>query len=370
MEMKFYETYERYKNFDFEAFNRGVTDADVLRAIEKENLNDMDFLTLLSNRASLHMEKMASKSQKLTHQHFGKVIFLYTPMYLANYCVNKCTYCGFNVVNNISRKKLNLDEVEKEARIIADTGLKHILILTGESRKESPVSYIKDCVEILKKYFSSISIEIYPLETAEYKELIDAGVDGLTVYQEVYDEGVYDEVHLGGPKKNYLYRLDAPERACIAGMRSVGIGALLGLNDWRPEAFLTGLHANYLQTKYPETEIGVSVPRMRPHAGSFRPKSIVSDRSLVQIMLALRLFLPRVGITVSTRERSEFRDNLVGLGVTRISAGSSTEVGGHSQEGKSEGQFDISDPRSVDEIKEMLYKKGYQPVFKDWMLIS
>jgi 2-iminoacetate synthase len=223
MEMEFYKTYERYKNFDFEAFNKGVTDADVLRAIEKENLNDMDFLTLLSSRASLHMEKMASKSQKLTHQHFGKVIFLYTPMYLANYCVNKCAYCGFNVVNNISRKKLNPDEVEKEARIIADTGLKHILILTGESRKESPVSYIKDCVEILKRYFSSISIEIYPLETAEYKELIDAGVDGLTVYQEVYDEGIYDEVHLGA-RRRIIYTDLMPERACIAGMRSVGIG--------------------------------------------------------------------------------------------------------------------------------------------------
>lgn len=368
--MEFYNCYERYKNFDFETFDKKVTDDDVLRSLEKESLNELDFLTLLSGRASLHMERMAVKSQKLTHQHFGKVIFLYTPMYLANYCVNKCAYCGFNVVNDISRRKLQPDEVEREAEIIAATGLKHILILTGESRKESPVSYIKDCVEILKKYFSSISIEVYPLETAEYKELADAGVDGLTVYQEVYDEGVYDEVHLGGPKKNYMYRLNAPERACAAGIRSVGIGALLGLDDWRPEAFLTGLHANYLQTRYPETEIGVSVPRMRPHAGSFQPRSIVSDRSLVQIMLALRIFLPRVGITVSTRERSEFRDNLVGLGVTRMSAGSSTEVGGHSLDDKSEGQFDISDPRSVDEIKDMVYKKGYQPVFKDWMLIS
>jgi 2-iminoacetate synthase len=220
-----------------------------------------------------------------------------------------------------------------------------------------------------KKYFTSISIEVYPLEKEEYGELVEAGVDGLTLYQEVYDEDVYHEVHLSGPKKNYLYRLDAPERACMAGIRSVNIGALLGLNQWKTEAFFTGLHADYLQSKYPETEISVSLPRLRPHAGSFQPKSIVSDRDLVQIMLALRLFLPRAGITVSTRERSQFRDNLIGLGVTKMSAGSSTEVGGHSDENKSTGQFSISDTRSVEEMREIIYQKGYQPVFKDWMMI-
>jgi len=367
--MSFYKLYENYKSFDFVNFEKTLTDEDVLRIIGRETISEYDFLALLSDKASKFLEKMAVKAQMLTHRNFGKVILLYTPMYLANYCVNRCAYCGFNVKNNIERRKLDLNEVEREARVISATGLKHILILTGESRSKSSVSYIKECIEVLKKYFTSISIEVYPLEKEEYGELVEAGVDGLTLYQEVYDEDVYHEVHLSGPKKNYLYRLDAPERACMAGVRSVNIGALLGLNQWKTEAFFTGLHADYLQSKYPETEISVSLPRLRPHAGSFQPKSIVSDRDLVQIMLALRLFLPRAGITVSTRERSQFRDNLIGLGVTKMSAGSSTEVGGHSDENKSTGQFSISDTRSVEEMREIIYQKGYQPVFKDWMMI-
>lgn len=367
--MSFYDIYLEYKDFNIQNYFEGLTDEHILRIIDKDRLSELDFLALLSPRAGNHLELMARRSRQLTLQHFGKVIFLYTPMYLANYCVNQCAYCGFNVTNRITRRKLSLDEVEQEARAISSTGLRHILILTGESRQHSPVSYIKSCVEVIKKYFRSISIEIYPLDTAEYAELIEAGVDGLTLYQEVYDEDTYKSVHLKGPKRNYKYRLDAPERACMASMRSVNIGALLGLDDWAREAFFTGLHADYLQNKYMDTEISISLPRMRPHAGHFQPRFNVSDKNLVQIMLAFRLFLPRAGITISTRERAGFRDNLIGLGVTRMSAGSSTEVGGHTSEEKSEGQFDISDSRSVDEIKEMIYKKGYQPVFKDWQTI-
>lgn len=367
--MSFYDIYTKYRGFDFAAFDKQVTDEQVLRIIAKHTLDEVDFLTLLSNRASKFLEEIARKAQKLTFQNFGKVILLYTPMYLSNYCINKCTYCGFSEGYEIERKRLEIAEVEKEAEIISGTGLKHILILTGESKKHSPVSYIKECVEVLKKHFSSISIEVYPLSIDEYRELVDSGVDGLTLYQEVYDEEIYKAVHISGPKKDYINRLDAPERACMAGMRCVNIGALLGLNDWIAEAFLTGLHVNYFQSKYPETELSVSLPRLRPHAGSFEQKCHVNDRSLVQIMLAIRLFLPRVGITISTREGKELRDNLLGLGVTKMSAGSSTEVGGRLHQEKTEVQFEISDSRNVEEIKEMLYGKGYQPVFKDWQYI-
>lgn len=368
--MSFYEEYSKYKEFNFEVFFENLTEYSILNIINKDRLTELDFLTLLSDKAGKYLELIAQRSRQLTIQHFGRVIFLYTPLYLANYCVNQCVYCGFNATNGIMRKKLSMEEVEEEAKIISKTGLRHILILTGESRKETPVEYIKQCVEVLRNYFRSITIEIYPLDEDEYSELIEAGVDGLTIYQEAYNEDVYSELHLKGPKRNYRYRLDAPERACKAAMRSVNIGALLGLDDWRTEAFYTGLHANYLQNKYLDTEVSVSVPRMRPHSGAFMPKSIVDDRSLVQIMLAFRLFMPRAGITVSTREGAEFRDNLIGLGVTKMSAGSCTEVGGHALTEKSEGQFDISDQRSVEEMKQVIYNKGYQPVFKDWQTLD
>ena len=367
--MSFYERYLEYKNFDFETFFDRVSEQDIINTISKDRITELEFLMLLSQKASKYLEPMAQKARKLTIQNFGKVIFLYTPMYLANYCVNQCVYCGFNIANKINRKKLTLEEVEKEAQAISSTGLRHILILTGESRRESPVQYIKQCVEVLKKYFRSISIEVYPLEESEYKELIETGVDGFTIYQEVYNEEVYEKLHIKGPKRNYRYRLDAPERACRASMRSVNIGALLGLDDWRKEAFFTGIHAAYLQTRYPDTEISISLPRSRPQCGGFTPPYVVEDRDLVQIMLAQRLFMPRAGITISTRESQSFRDNLIGLGVTKMSAGSSTEVGGHTQENKSEGQFDINDRRGVEEIKQRIYEKGYQPVFKDWQAI-
>jgi 2-iminoacetate synthase len=259
--------------------------------------------------------------------------------------------------------------VKKEAEIIAATGLKHVLILTGESRQESPVSYIAECVRILTQYFTSISIEIYPLEESEYTELISAGVDGLTIYQEVYDTEIYAQMHPAGPKRNYRFRLEAPERACRAGMRTVNIGTLLGLNNWRKEAFFTGLHADYLQNRFPEIEISISPPRIRPHLGGFQPAFKVSDRNLVQYMVAFRLFMPRGGITISTRESSGLRDHLVKLGATKMSAGSCTAVGGRTEH-DSTGQFEISDERSVAEMAGMLYSQRYQPVYKDWQILS
>jgi 2-iminoacetate synthase len=356
---------EEYESFDFNSFEN-VSDNDVLSAINSENLSVKDLLALLSPKAQKYLEQIAIKARKLSVQYFGNTIQLYTPMYLSDYCVNQCAYCGFNVMNKAQRRKLSFEEVEKEAKFISSTGLKNILILTGEPRKESPVSYIKDCVKVLKKYFTSICIEIYPLSQEEYKELILCGVDGLTIYQEVYDRKKYDEVHISGPKKNYSFRIDAPERASLAGMRTISIGALLGLADWRKEAFLTALHADYLQRKFPDIELGISIPRIRPHLGDFNPECIVSDKELVQIILAFRLFLPRVGVNLSTRENSKLRDNLLALGITKMSAGSTTSVGGHTINNDS-AQFDISDERDVLEIRKLLLSKGFQPVLKDWV---
>jgi len=367
--MSFYKQYQRFKDFDYASFFNRLTDQDIRRIINKNRLSELDYLALLSPRAEKCLEEMAQKAHRLTIQHFGRVILLYTPLYLADYCINSCVYCGFRVQNKFARKKLSLDELESEARVIAGTGLKHILILTGESRKHSPVSYIKECVEILKKYFTSIGIEIYPLEEAEYAELVFAGVDGLTIYQEVYDEQVYSEVHPAGPKRDYRFRLDAPERACRAGIRSVNVGALLGLHDWRTEAFFTGLHANYLQNSYPDVEVSISPPRMRPYPGGAAPRVMVNDKNLVQYMLAFRLFVPRGGISISTRERPELREYLIKLGTTRMSAGSCTAVGGRSGADKSTGQFEISDERDVATMARVIYSHGYQPVYKDWQTI-
>ncbi|MFW6006573.1 MAG: 2-iminoacetate synthase ThiH [Halanaerobiales bacterium] len=363
--MSFYNIIQKWNNFNFDDYIKKTNPDEVHKVINKKELTAEDFLTLLSPAAEKHLEKMARKSHQLTVQNFGKIIFIYAPLYLANYCVNQCSYCGFNAENDIPRKKLSLDQVKKEAEAVVNKGIKHILILTGCSRKHSPVSYIKDSIEVIKNYFSSISIEVYALTTDEYETLIEAGAIGLTIYQEVYNEKVYDKVHLTGPKKNYLFRLNAPERGCQAGMRKVNIGPLFGLDNWRKEAFLAGLHARYLQDKYLETEISISLPRLRPHPGNFRPESPVNDSSLVQIMLAFRLFLPRIGINISTRESSELRDNLLPLGVTKFSAESTTAVGGYTSD-KGTNQFDISDDRKVNTIKKMLLNQGYQPVFKNW----
>lgn len=363
--MGFYDVYKQYEGFDFEGFFQSRTPDDVRKALAKEHLEVTDYLTLLSPAAGNFLEEMAQKAHRITLRNFGRVIFLFTPLYLSDYCVNQCAYCSFNARHKFARTKLTLEQVEEEARAIAQTGMKDILILTGESRQHNPVSYIKDCVAVLKKYFCCISIEIYPLEEEEYRELVAAGVDGLTMFQEVYDPGVYARYH-NGPKKNYHYRLDAPERSCRAGMRTVGVGALLGLADWRKEAFFTGLHADYLQQKFWDVQVSISLPRLRPSIGGFQPDYPVDDRSFVQILLAHRLFLPRAGITISTRESPEFRDNILPLGVTKISAGSSVTVGGYARPDGRAPQFEISDPRSVAEIKQMLIQKGYQPVFEDW----
>jgi 2-iminoacetate synthase len=358
--MSYYEVYSKYKDFEY---------GEIEKTIPCEETDVREFARLLSPAAEESLEEMAQESHDITLRYFGRTIQLYTPMYLSNYCDNSCVYCGFNSNNAIERRKLSLEETREEAVLIASTGLRHILILTGESREESPISYIKECVEVLRDYFSSIAIEVYPLREEEYKELISAGVDGLTIYQETYDEGLYAALHGSGPKRDYLFRLDAPERGARAGMRAINIGALLGLSDWRKDIFFTCLHAKYLQDKFPDIEIGISIPRIRQQVSGFKAPHPVSDQNIVQAITALRLFMPRIGITVSTREEALFREHLVGLGITRISAGSTTCVGAridalHKCEGVS--QFEILDKRGVEEIKRMLESKNYQPVLKDW----
>ncbi len=370
--MSFYDIYSRVKDLSLEETFSFISPASIQESLEENNLDTKQFLGLLSPQAENDLESMAQRARAITRNYFGNTIQLYAPMYLSNYCDNSCLYCGFNLNNDIRRRQLTLEEVKKEAQFISSSGLKHILILTGESRLQSPVSYIQDCVNVLKKYFTSISIEVYPLTEDEYACLVAGGVDGLTIYQEVYDERLYAKMHICGPKKDYLFRLDAPERGAKARMRTISIGTLLGLGDWRKEAFFLGLHAKYLLDKFPDVEIGISVPRIQPQVGGFKPICRVSDRNIVQMILALRIFLPRLGISISTRENPEFRENLLSLGVTRMSAGSTTNVGGHTLYGEEKGrssQFQIQDQRSVAQIKAVLEERGYQPVFKDWLYL-
>jgi len=364
--MTFYHRQLTFERYSLTQGLAGVTPADVERVLASPNLSSNDFLTLLSPVAAGYLERMARRAHALTVQHFGKVILLYTPLYLANYCTNFCLYCGFAASNRIRRDRLTVEEVAAEARLIHASGLRHILILTGESRKMSSVEYIGQCVEVLRPYFLSISAEVYPLEREEYHRLVEIGVDGLTLYQETYDLDLYAAVHPRGPKRDYRYRIEAPERACDAGIRSVNIGALLGLADWRLDAFLTGLHADHLQRLYPAVEVSVSLPRLRPHEGTFQPQHELTDREFVQTLLAMRIFLPRVGITISTREGSEFRDHLIPLGVTKMSAGSCTQVGGRSHCEAGTGQFEISDRRDVPAVKQAVESMGYKAIFKDW----
>ena len=344
---------------------RATTEADVSRILGRERISENDFLALLSPAAGACLEALASRAKDLTERHFGRTISLFTPLYVSNHCANRCRYCGFAATNTIPRSKLTIAEVRAEGEAIAATGLRQILLLTGEAPHTAGVPYLEDCVRVLRPLFPSIAIEVFPMETKDYARLIQAGVDSLTVFQETYDPTLYADLHPAGPKRNYAFRLDTPQRGAEAGMRVVNIGALLGLTEWRRELFVTGLHAAWLQKNYPGVDVAMSLPRMRPHAGDFEPACVVSDRDLVQAMTALRLFLPRLSITISTRETPGFRDSILPLGVTRMSAGVSTAVGGHAKPAET-GQFEISDGRSVAEVCRMLRAKGYQPVFKDW----
>ncbi|MGA2140809.1 MAG: 2-iminoacetate synthase ThiH [Brevinematales bacterium] len=361
----FLETYNKWADFDFNRYIGNISENDVKKSLAKEKPGSLDFINLLSGSAEPFIEEMARKASMLTIRNFGKTISLYIPLYLSNYCVNECAYCGFNRSNNFPRLKLSMEEVEKNAREISMTGMKHLLILTGESKTESPVSYIEEALVRLRGFFASVSIEVYPMDIPDYQRLFNAGADGLTIYQETYDRKIYDMVHLSGPKKNFEYRLGAPERSAIANFRSVSIGPLYGLGDPLREAFFCGLHAEYIFENFPGTEVGLSLPRLNEAEGDFKAISPLTDKKFVQFLAAFRLFLPRAGIALSTRERPAFRDNLIGLGITKMSGGSSTSVGGYC--GKpSTPQFEVSDHRSVEEIAGVISEKGYDPVYKDW----
>ncbi len=368
--MSFIEVLSQFETFDIAAYLANVHPQDVERTLRRDRLTWQDFLNLLSETAGDYLEPMAQKARQLTIQYFGRTIQLYIPLYISNYCSNECIYCGFNRTNRIIRKKLTLEEIDAEARAISETEMRHILVLTGEDRNVTPFEYVESAIQIIKKYFSSVSIEMFPMDEIEYRQLKAAGVDGVTIYQEVYDRNVYKRVHRAGRKTDYQYRLDTPERGARAGLRNVNIGTLFGLGEKRSEAFFSGLHAKYLDDTYLDTEIGLSLPRINPAEGGFQPYDLVDDKTFVQFILAYRLFLPRVGISVSTRERAEIRDRLLYLGATRFSAGSRTDVGGYTKpHDSSTPQFEISDNREVSEIIHTIKEKGMQPVFKDWELI-
>jgi 2-iminoacetate synthase len=309
---------------------------------------------------------MAQKAHLLTQQRFGRTIGLFAPLYLSNVCTNACVYCGFNVHNPAERLTLTAEQAAAEGKHLHDLGFRHLLLVSGEAPQTVTVEYLTGVMERIRPLFSSISIEIYPLETADYRALIRHGVDGLVIYQETYDEKRYGEVHPAGKKRNYRRRLETPERGGRAGFRRIGIGALLGLNDWRTEGFFLALHARYLMRTFWKSHITISFPRLRPAAGGFQPPYPVPDIHMVQLMTALRLFLPDAGLVLSTREAPSLRDNLIPLGITSMSAGSRTEPGGYVHDSQAEAQFEIADNRSPQAVSDMIRRKGYEPVWKDW----
>jgi len=342
------------------------TQEGVRRAIASSNRGADDFSALLSPAAEPLLEEIAQAAQRETRRWFGNGMGLFTPLYIANYCENHCTYCGFSSHQKIKRGKLTMDELRREAEAIAATGLRELLVLTGECRGASSVAYIGEALTLLKGYFGVLGLEIYPLNTEEYRYLRQCGADYVSVYQETYDPDLYAQVHPLGPKRCYPYRFHAQERALLGGMRGAAFGSLLGLGDFRRDAFAAGLHAYFVQKKYPQAEISFSFPRLRP-AGDIAVVGAITERQLLQIMLAYRLFLPFAGITISTRERPGFRDAVAGLVATKMSAGVSVGVGGHFGKAKGDPQFMIADERSVAETREMLTRKGLQAVMIDYV---
>lgn len=355
---------EQTEKYDYHSY----TTLDVKNALQKEYLSLGDFGALLSPAAFPLLENMAQKAMRETRKHHGTSVALFTPLYIANYCENYCVYCGFNCHNKIQRGKLSLEEIAHEMQTISATGLREILLLTGESRQKSGVDYIGEAVRLAKKYFTTIGIEIYPLNTDEYVYLHECGADFVCVYQETYNTQKYEQMHLAGHKRIFPYRFYSQERALLGGMRGVAFGALLGLDDFRKDAFATGLHAYLTQQKYPHAEISFSCPRLRPYINNAENNpNDVHEPQLLQVMLAYRLFMPFAGITISTRERAGFRDNVIGMCATKISAGVKVSVGGHEQEARGDEQFEISDPRSVDQVHRAIVTHGLQPVYSDYI---
>jgi len=369
-----------------------TTAAEMGAALTRPARTLADFAALISPAATDRLDELARLSRTTTIQRFGKVIRLFAPLYLSNECINNCKYCGFSRDNPILRVTLSVEEVVREARALKEQGFRNILLVSGEHPKFVSNSYLADCVRAVHAEVPSVSLEVGPMETEEYAPLVAQGADGLVVYQETYDRDVYLDMHTAGPKRNFDWRMETPERAYAAGFRRLGIGALYGLSDWRHEAIAVSAHAAYLLRRCWKAQITVSMPRLRPCAGEFEPLTELSDRHLVQLVCALRLFLPDVGLVLSTREPAKLRDGLVPLGITLMSAGSHTEPGGYTgagtdklhltqrgriielSDGASEwaprrhatGQFDTADDRSPEEVAEVISRLGYEPVWKDW----
>lgn len=359
--------------YDYEQY----TAVDVRRALSSDRCSIEDFKALLSPAAEPFLEEMAQKAKIETSKHFGNTVYLFTPLYIANYCENYCIYCGFNCYNDIVRKKLDFDEIEHEMKIIADSGIEEILMLTGESRSMSDVKYIGEACKLASKYFRNVGLEIYPVNTDEYKYLHECGADYVTVFQETYNSDKYETLHLMGHKRVFPYRFDAQERAIRGGMRGVAFSALLGLSDFRKDALATALHVYYLQRKYPHVEYSLSCPRLRPIINNEKINPLdVHEKQLCQVLCAYRIFLPYIGITVSSREEKHFRDGIVKIAATKVSAGVSTGIGDHESkytgkedEDAGDEQFEIADNRSFDDMYKDMSEEGMQPVLNDYVYV-
>ncbi|HET7487165.1 MAG TPA: 2-iminoacetate synthase ThiH [Acidimicrobiales bacterium] len=352
------------------ALAAGATPADVDRALAAARPSVADFAALISPAGAGRLEDLAARAHATTLRRFGRTIHLFAPLYLSNECVSVCTYCGFSAGNEVARRTLSVDEVRAEARVLTGRGFRHLLLVAGEHARVVSKDYLVECVAALAPEVPSLSLEVQVWDTATYRRLVDAGCDGLVVYQETYDRDLYAEVHRKGKKRNYDWRLAAPDRGAEAGMRRLGIGALLGLHpDWRGEALAVAAHARALIRRWWRCEVTLSLPRLRPAAGDVVPAHPVSDRSFVQLLCALRILLPDVGLLLSTREPAALRDALVPLGVTHLSAGSSTEPGGYAAPDGAEPQFEVADTRAPAEVAAALRAAGYDPVWKDWQRV-
>lgn len=362
------------ETFDYSKY----TAKEVKAALEHENCSIEDFKALLSPAAEPFLEQMAQRARLETSRHFGNTVYLFTPLYIANYCENYCVYCGFNCYNHINRMKLSMEQIEHEMKVIAESGMEEILLLTGESRSQSDVKYIGEACKLAGKYFRMVGLEIYPVNTDEYRYLHECGADYVTVFQETYDTDKYESLHLMGHKRVWPYRFDAQERALRGGMRGVAFSALLGLSDFRKDALASALHVYYLQRKYPHAEMSLSCPRLRPIINNDKISPLdVQEKQLCQVVCAYRIFLPFVGITVSSRESAEFRNGIVKIAATKVSAGVSTGIGDHeskytgkeSDSMQGDEQFEINDNRSLDIMYQDIAREGLQPVLNDYLYV-
>lgn len=365
---------EHMNSYDYSSY----TGRDVMVALEHETCSIEDFKALLSPAAEPFLEMMAQRASRETSRHFGNTVYMFTPLYIANYCENYCVYCGFNCYNHINRMKLSAEQIEKEMKVIADSGMEEILILTGESRSQSDVTYIGEACKLARKYFRMVGLEIYPVNTDEYRYLHECGADYVTVFQETYDADKYETLHLMGHKRVWPYRFDSQERALMGGMRGVAFSALLGLSDFRKDALATALHAYFLQRKYPHAEMSLSCPRLRPIINNDQINPLdVHEKQLCQILCAYRIFLPFAGITVSSRESADFRNGIVKIAATKVSAGVSTGIGDHESKysGKTscseqgDEQFEINDNRSLEHMYSDIEGEGLQPVLNDYLYV-